>query len=147
MNKTQKGAWLNVVGTLLVLVLALYLTIEIGIRHKFPERIWVFIWAPAFILVTVIGIVLIRRKQSPAEPEADERDKLIQYRAVLAAFVSVWLVLAAESVIPKFIVGPDGSLPVWLLPIINVGLFYIVLLVYSVAVLIQYGRRVKGETS
>lgn len=145
MNKTQKGAWLNVAGTLLVLVSALLLTIQIGIRHRPPERIWIFIWAPFFILFTVIGILFVRKKQSPTEPESDERDKIIQYRAALVAFVSVWLLLAAECVIPKFIVGLDGSIPVWLLPIINVFFMYIVLLVYSVAVMIQYGRGCKGE--
>ena len=145
MNKTQKGAWLNLVGTLLVLASALHLTIQIGVKHKPPERIWILIWGPALILVIIVGIFFIRKKQSPAEPESDERDKLIQYRAVLAAFVSVWLLLAAESLIPKFIVGADGSLPVWLLPIINVCLLYIVLLVYSIAVLIQYGWGRKGE--
>jgi hypothetical protein len=147
MNKTQKGAWLNVVGTLLVLASALHLTIQIGVKHKPPERIWLLIWAPAIILVSIVGLFLIRRKQSPEEPESDERDKLIQYRAVLAAFVSVWLLLAAECLIPKYIIGMDGSLPVWLLPIINVCMLYIVLLVYSIAVLIQYGRGVRGEKS
>jgi len=64
---------------------------------------------------------------------------LIKKKAVLAAFVSVWIILLASSIIPRFIVGPDGAVPIWLLPIINVGVFYIVFLVYSVAVLIQYG--------
>jgi hypothetical protein len=145
MNKTQKGAWLNLVGTLLVLASAVFLTIQIAVKHKLPERVWIF--APVFILATVLGIVFVKRKQSPREPESDERDKLIQYRAVLAAFVSVWLLLAAECVIPKYIIGIDGSLPIWLLPIINVCILYIVLLVYSIAVLVQYGRGVRGEKS
>ena len=143
MNKTQKGAWLNLVGMLLGLAFVIYLIIQIGIRHGLPERIWILIWAPAIIIVTIVGLLFIHKKQSPAEPESDERDKLIQYRAMLAAFVSIWIALAAESVIPKFIVGPDGSLPVWLLPIMNVFLLFIVSLVYSVAVLIQYGWRDK----
>jgi cobalamin synthase len=147
MNKTQKGVWLNLVGTLLVLASALFLTIQIGIRHRLPERIWIFIWALLFILVTVIGIILVCKKQSPAEPESDERDNQIKQRAWVAAFISVWPVFLAASVIPQFFVGLDGSVPVWSLPIVTVLLFYIVLFVYSIAVLIQYGRGAKGEKS
>jgi hypothetical protein len=143
MNKTQKVAWFNAIGILLVLSWVLYLTIQIGVKHRLPERIWILIWGPALILVTIVGIFFIRRKQSPIEPDSDERDKLIQHRAVLAAFVSVWIVLGAECIIPKFFVGSNGSLPIWLIPIINVSVFYIVFLVYSIAVLIQYGWRNK----
>jgi hypothetical protein len=147
MNKTQKGAWLNVITFLFVLVLVVYFIIQMGIRHRLPELIFVLIWVPIFILVMIVGLFFICRKQSPTEPDFDERDRLIEHRAVLAAFVSVWVTLAAESIIPKFIVGSDGSLPVWLLPIMNGCLFIIVWLVYSIAVLVQYGFRGKGEKS
>ena len=145
MNKTQKSAWLNVAGVLLFFAFALYITIQIGVRHKPPERVWLYIWGSAFVLVTSIGIYFFRRKQSLAEPESDERDNLIKHRAVLAAFISVWPLFLTASVIPKFIIGANGSIPVFLLPIVTVCMFYIVLLVYSVAILIQYGRGAKGE--
>ena len=45
----------------------------------------------------------------------------------------------AASVIPQLFVGLDGTIPVWLLPIVTVSLLYPVLLVYSIAVLVQYG--------
>lgn len=112
-----------------------------------PERVWLDIWVLAFMLVTIIGIYFLRRKQSPAEPESDERDNLIKHRAVLAAFISVWLLFLAVSILAKFVVGANGSIPVFLLPIVTVGVFYIVLLVYSIAVLVQYGRGSKGEKS
>src|SRR4030042_2510550 len=140
MNKTQKGAWFNVAGVLLFLPFVFYLIIQIGIRHRLPERFWLYILGPALVLLIVIGMVLFRRKQSPAEPESDERDNQIKQRAVLAAFVSVLLLFLGASVVPQFIVGLDGSIPVWLLPIVNVLLFYIVLFVYSVAILFQSGR-------
>jgi len=147
MNKTQKSAWLNTAGVLLVFAFALYITIQIGVRHRPPERILLCIWVSALVLVAGIGIYFFRRKQSPAEPESDERDNLIKHRAVLAAFVSVWPLFLTASAIPKFIVGASGSIPVFLLPIVTVCIFYFALLVYSVAVLIQYGRIAKGEES
>lgn len=140
MNKTQKGAWLNVTGVLLVLAIVSYLTIQIGIQHRPPEGLVLYIWIPAFIIIIGIGIYFIRRKQSPAEPDSDERDNQIKQKAWIAAFISVWPLFLAASVAPQFFIGLDGSIPVWSLPIVTVGLFYIVLLVYSIAVLIQYGR-------
>ena len=140
MNKTQKGAWYSIVISLLSVALGIDVTVEIVVMRRVPEGFGLFFWVPAFLLITGTAIYFIRRKQSPAEVDSDERDEVIKKRAVLAAFVSVWIVLSALSVIPRFIVGADVSIPVWLLPIMNVGVFLIVFLVYSAAVLIQYGR-------
>lgn len=145
MNKTQKGAWYAIVTSLLVLAMGASITVEIVVMGRVPEGLGRFFWLPAFLLITGIAIYFMRRKQSPAEVDSDERDDLIKKRAMLAAFVSVWVLLLALSVIPRLIVGQDGSVPIWLLPIMNVGVFYIVFLIYSVAVLIQYGRSCKGE--
>jgi hypothetical protein len=60
----------------------------------------------------VISVIWLRRKQSPKEVDSDERDKLIQSRAVLVAFVSVWILLFAVSIIPRLVLGEDGSIPV-----------------------------------
>ena len=139
MNKTQKGSWYAISISLLSLALGIYMIVEIAVLRRSPEGFGRFFWLPAFLLITGIAIFFIRKKQSPVEVDSDERDNLIKKRAVLAAFVSVWIILSAVTIIPRFIVGSDGSVPIWLLPIINIGVFYIVLLVYSVAVLIQYG--------
>jgi len=48
--------------------------------------------------------------------------------------------LIGATVIPWFAIGQDGSIPVYLLPIINFGIFLIVMLTYSTAILVQYGR-------
>ncbi len=145
MNKTQKESWYAISISLLSFALGIYMIVEIAVLRRLPEGFGRFFWLPAFLLITGIAIFFIRKKQSPAEVDSDERDNLIKKRAVLAAFVSVWIILSAVSIVPRFIVGPDGSVPIWLLPIINIGVFYIVLLVYSVAVLVQYGWRIKEK--
>ena len=91
-----------------------------------------------------IPIIFLRKKQSPREVDKDERDSLIEKRAVIAAFVSVWILLFVATIIPRFIVGLDGSIPVWSLAFINIGILLIVLFVYSIAVLVQYGWGGKG---
>jgi hypothetical protein len=43
------------------------------------------------------------------------------------------------------LLGPAGSLPVFLLPLINMGVFSLAVLVYFAAVLVQYRRGDKYE--
>lgn len=111
-------------GTLLCFALGIYIAVEVFILRRLPEGFGRFWGLPAFWLITGIAIIFIRKKQSPAEVDCDERDNFIKRRAVLASFVSVWILLFVSSMIPRFIVGQDGSIPVWMLPIINLGVFF-----------------------
>ncbi|HUS89703.1 MAG TPA: hypothetical protein VMW91_10180, partial [Desulfosporosinus sp.] len=105
----------------------------------------VWIW---FILAFLAGgAALVHWKRRPSDVDFDERDNSVRKNAVLVAFVSLWVLLFIASIIPYSVVGQEGSMPVCLLPIINIGIFLIVMLVYSVAVLVQYGWSVKGEQS
>jgi hypothetical protein len=145
MNRVQKIAWFNLVGTLLCFALGIYIVVEVFILRRLPEGFGRFWGLLAFWLATSIAIIFVRKKQSPAEVDSDERDNFIKKRAVLASFVSVWILLFASSIIPRFIVGPDGSIPVWILPIVNFGVFLFVMLIYSMAILAQYGRGTKEK--
>ena len=145
MNKTQKGAWSNIVGTIFVFVIVSYLIFQIGIQHKPPPRTGMYIVLCSAVLITGISLYFLRKKQSPNEPDSDERDNQIKQRAWIAAFISVWPLFLAASVAPQIWVGLEGSVPVWSLPIVTVFVFYVVLLVYSIAVLIQYSRGGKSN--
>ncbi|MHC4500971.1 MAG: hypothetical protein ACYS9T_04420 [Planctomycetota bacterium] len=144
MNRTQKVAWFNLAGTLLCIAVHIWVVVRLLILNTVPEGFEHFWPALAFVLFVLTSIVLMRRKQSAAEVDSDERDRLIKYKAVVACFVSVWVLLAAATGIPQLVVGVKGSIPVWLLAFINVGVLLIALLVYSAAVLLQYGRGGKG---
>jgi hypothetical protein len=147
MNRSQKIAWFNLVGGLLCVAIHVWVIARVVILKTIPEgfeRFWPF---GLFCLLVVTSIVLLRKKQSPDQVESDERDDLIKRRAVIAGFVSVWVLLAAATAIPQFAVGAKGSIPVWLLAFINLGVLLGTLLVYSVAILVQYGRPGKGEKS
>ena len=147
MNRTQKEAWFGLGGILLSLGIFVWAGVKLFILKTIPEGITRF-WPVLVICVFMAtSIVLLRRKQSPAEVESDERDRLIKYRAVVACFVSVWVLLAAASAIPSFVIGAKGSVPVWLLAFINLGVLLGAFLVYSAAVLLQYGRGTTGLES
>jgi Na+/H+ antiporter NhaC len=145
MNKTQKGTWFCLVIGLLSFALSIQLGVEMSVLKRLPEGFGRFWGLLAFWLVTGIAIIFVRKKQSSGEHDSDERDELIKKRAVQISFVSVWLLLATATLIAALILGEAGSIPVYLLILIILAIFIIVLLIYSVAVLVQYGWRCKGE--
>ena len=140
MNKSQKGAWLGLSGCLICLASFGYIYVYFFILKRKPELIGVLPLLAAYCVTVGVPIFFLRKKQSPREVDRDERDSLIEKKAVIAAFVSVWILLFAATIIPRFFVGVDGSIPVWSLAFINIGILLIVMLVYSIAVLVQYGR-------
>jgi len=144
MNKTQKGAWFTLVITILFLALGLIIFTQMfapGATSTKLIRIWSFV---NLFFMAILGVWL-RIKQSQAEVDFDERDNSIKKNAVLVSFISLWVLLFAASIIPSFVAGDAGSIPVCLLPIINFGVFLIVMLVYSAVVLVQYGRVIKEK--
>lgn len=140
MDRTQKGAWFLLAGAVLCLSGLGITCVAIFVPGNGLVGIGTAkLRAGLIVVCTVVGVVLVHRRQSPAEPEPDERDKALQKNATLACFVSVWASLALASLIPPLVVGNKGPIPVFLLPIINLVILYIAFLVYSVAVLVQYG--------
>jgi hypothetical protein len=138
MNRTQKTAWLNLSGFLMGIILLSYPLITILAFRRLPNRIVVAVLILAFAAQLAWGILVLRRRQSRAEPEADERDKGIMRNAVLISFVSTWLLLAAATLILALVLGEAGSVPVYILTFINFGVFLMAALVYFAAVLVQY---------
>jgi hypothetical protein len=147
MNKTQKTAWFTLgISVLLLAFIAIIFTQMFSAGATSTKLITlVKIWSLVILLFMAVSVVLLRIKQSQAEVDIDERDNSIRRNTVLVSFVSLWLLLIAASIIPAFILGDAGSIPVSFLPIINLSVFLITMLVYSSAVLVQYGR--EGEKS
>jgi len=137
MNKTQKSAWCGLFVTLAFLLLCLFLFIEIAILKKMLLSVNL-LGATLLFGLGVASVIFICKKQSPIEVETDERDKLIQTRAIVVSFISVGALLALTCLILRFIVGISGTVTVWEFTLINFFIFYVALLVYSVAVLVQY---------
>ena len=140
MNKTQKGAWVNLAGCSLCIASFCYIFVQLFILKKLPGLTGLWPMLAVYFVFLLMPIFLLRKKQSPTEVDKDERDRLIEKRAVIAAFVSVWILLFAATIIPRFIVDIDGAIPVWSLSFINVGILLITFVVYSVAIFVQYGR-------
>lgn len=146
MNRTQKTVLCNLVIMLVTILMLAYVFFQLFILKKTPES-FAGRLLPLAVWVLLGGSLLFwaLTRQSPKEVEADERDKLITNRAAMAAFISAWIVLLVVSVIPRFVLGDNGCVPAWSLPLINTGGLLIVTVVYLAAILIQYGRSGDGD--
>ena len=147
MNKTQKSAIYCLSMFSLCITICIYVAIKIYILKSIPGKPSSTFWMVMYFLITVPPLIFLRKKQSPNEPDADERDDLIKKRAVVCSFVSVWILLAITSIAPRFIVGSEASIPAWALPLINLPILLIAMGVYLIAVLVQYGRGDKDGES
>ena len=144
MNKTQKEAIFSLVGSLFGGLLISYMFITLFVFKIWPLIFVAYLAAIVFVVWAMFCFILLRRKQSPAEPDSDERDNLIKQKGMQASIVSIGFLLIIASVVPWLFVGLSGSIPVFFLPFINLGILLIAFVLYNVAVLIQYGRTNKG---
>lgn len=147
MNKTQRRALFTLCISIVLIVFGVIIfrsTFMHGDRTAGVKMVKIWMWL--VLAVSAVGAVFYW-KRSTSEVNNDERDSFIEKNALLTSFASVWILLWVDSLIPILVVGEYGSIPVDLLPIINIGIFLIALLVYSVAVLVQYGWVNKGERS
>jgi hypothetical protein len=139
MNKTQKGAWYALVCFTILLGLVAWWAAQLFVTK---ERLYGgsrYIAMLGYIAALASGWWL-RKKQSKHEPDADERDKMIKKKALSAAAISLGLIVASLLLYMYIAFGPDYLIPVWALAILSFGIGYLVLAIYSVAVLVQYGR-------
>lgn len=144
MNRMQKIAWLFVVTISLAVILS---AIAIGLLYlKFGMPVAQA--GLAFLGIAGLGGFgpLIFKKDKGAVIY-DERDTLINRRAALAGFGASYLLVGLSCMIPFFIFGPKASISVTWLPMIFMGAGLSLFFFHSVAILIQYGWRDKGEKS
>jgi len=146
MNKWQKEARF----TLIVMTLALALSlITVGVLHFAFD----FKWRNATAGFAFIGLMGFSRadpsmfRLKSKKPPLDERDLLIKRKAMIAAYWSFWPIFVLMAMAPFFLYGPNGKVSViYLCWMVFVGMFVVITL-YSIAILNEYGWRDKGEKS
>jgi hypothetical protein len=132
MNRWQKIAWYNVIVIAVTLALTAVLVAFLAFTVGMP-RARAGLGLLGFLGLLGLSPILFRAK--PSEVPFDERDRLINYRAVLAAYSIFWPIITAACMIPWFIIGLSGSVPVWYLPLLLGGIGITLTLVHSVAIL------------
>ena len=135
MNKTQKSAIVGLVLSLLLLASVIAGMTATPTRSAISARFFLFL---ATFVVCAFSTIFLYRKQSLAEPAFDERDILIKQKATMYSFISLWLILIAACITVVTILGFEGSVPVYILPVSVLLMLVIAGIVYFVSVLVQY---------
>jgi len=146
MNKWQKQARFTLIVTGLALVLSLT---TVGILRFVFDFNWYSATA-GFAFISLMGLSrvdpsMIRIKSK--KPRLDERDLLIKQKAMIAAYWGFWPIFVLMAMAPFFVHGPDGKVSVtYLCGMVFAGMF-VVMTLYSIAILNEYGWKDKGEKS
>ncbi len=144
MNRWQKIAWFNLIvivaGSVISVIAAGTLPPEERLMP--PNRVTVVI----IISFVLVGMSKTIFRKSDKEVDFDERDGQIHRRADLFGWTGLGLGMAATIMVCYFAVGPRGSFPPLVLPVIPLVGVGLKIIVESVAAPIQYGWA-KGEKS
>jgi cbb3-type cytochrome oxidase subunit 3 len=150
MNKSQKFALFLIAFILLSITLIAIVLIPIFFFGRcmpllFFGRCIGYI-APAILLAVYIGgLFWATRKQSKDEVETDEMDVAIQKMAAIISFASILIVVGVLLIIANLVWGLNAAVPLWVLMLSFGALVPIVLVVWSIAILVQYGRKEKNH--
>jgi len=146
MNKSQE-AWIwFILGTACWLIpggVAVFIVYDRGMSFRPLFMLAsIAVWGGLFWLFPFISSKIRKGKKKVS---FDERDQLIHKKAVMAAYVVLWLYFVAACVIPWWLVGPYGSISVNVMPLTLLGGLAIFTLVQNLATLIQYGWKGKDN--
>ena len=98
MNRTQKNTWFALVESIFSLSVLGIIFIRIFWIPKPSHWESIHLLWPIVAAALVFALFFVRRKkQSPIEPENDERDRQIQQRAVITSYISIWLFLLSRQ--------------------------------------------------
>jgi hypothetical protein len=142
MNRFQKIAWFNLaVITATILITSTAIAIEIHMRgYSTIGPLCVMI-----LLLLKATPFLFKKPQGQSGVVCDERDHFIRNRAASFAYTTFWYVFFLLCFLLWFIIGPENSVPTIALPLMAFGGALFIKTVASVAILVQYGWRDKGE--
>jgi hypothetical protein len=79
-------------------------------------------------------------KKDKGAVDFDERDVLINMRSAIAGFGCSFMFVGLACMVPFFVFGPNASMQIFWLPLIFAGAGFMVYIVHSVAILVQYGK-------
>jgi len=138
MNKAQKEAWFGLfLGVPLILIpsgVCVLISYDRGV--SFAPLLMLAYLASMSFLPWLFSLFAYRNKK---QVTYDERDQLIEKRATLTSYFFFWLYFVIALIIPWWVTGSEGSVPVITLPIILIGGLSIFVFIRSLTTLILYG--------
>jgi hypothetical protein len=144
MNRVQKIAWFFVITISLSFVLSCIAVAILYVKVGMPKALLGF---SLMGLAGLGGLSPIIFGKDKGKVTFDERDKLIKNMAALVSFAASYLFVGLACMIPFSILGPEATISVKWLPGVCGGGLFVAFSAWSVAILVQYGWRGKGEKS
>lgn len=139
MNRTQKSAWFGLVVPSFPVVWFIFTGIFLN------NLSLTLIPIVCFLLMTpVVMFIVLGKKQSPGEVASDERDYMIRSKALLAGFVSVFVMLIFLCSVMILASNDETQVNAYISIPLSVLTFLIAIAVYSAAILLQYGKGGQG---
>lgn len=135
MNRTQKAAWFGLVVP--CFPVAWFLCVGILTNRALLMALPMVIF---LLIAPVVMFFVIGKKQSPAEVASDERDYMIRTKALLAGFISVFIMLIFLCSVMILAANDEAMVNAYMSIPLSVLIFLISIAVYSVAILVQYGK-------
>ena len=141
MNEAKAGSWLYFfIGLACFLIpggVAVFIVYDKGVSFM-PVFMFavIVIWGGLFWLFPFIEK---KSRKGQNQINFDERDQLIHKKAVMVAYVVLWIYFVAACVIAWCIVGPNGTVSVNVMPLTLLGGLIIFTSVQGMASVIQYG--------
>ena len=147
MNKSQKNSMVALV--MIVLLLLNCVSIPFAWFNETPIlKLSPLVFFALTYLVMGLSVIFLRRKQNPTEVDYDERDTIIRQKAIFVSYITLWTLVLISCTVPVALyergVISRMSILINMLPVVLFLMFVIVILVYSLTVLIQYGWRNKS---
>ena len=155
MNRAQKIAWSCLITVSISLILGIIAVVIFYLIFGMPKALAGFalmsIGLPGvFVLIGIGGLEALFRlifKKGQGKVRFDERDQLFYMRAWFLGYSASYLFFVIVCMTTWFIYGPKGTISVNMLPLTVIGGFMALALVYSIAILAQYGWTGKGGKS
>jgi hypothetical protein len=144
MNRVQKIAWYQ----LIVIISGLVITgaVVAFVVHTKGSK-YVHFGLMPLLLLAFVHFDRVFFPLKAGKIAFDERDDMIRKKAVTVAYTVFWVAFIFGCISPLLVLGPKASISVSVLPLMLFCAAIVIRIVWSVAVLIQYGRGGKGERS
>lgn len=140
MNRLEKRAWATLCGIILCVIIA-----GPGIWWMVRANIKGLAASILFLTSGLISGLITHRQNVKSWAQLDEREKMISHRAGALSSGVFILFLYCASFAVFLIVGANSPVPAYLLPVLFLSGLFLMISVYSAAILVQFARERDNE--
>ena len=134
MNRVLKYAWYQLIVIIAATIFTAVTLLIVSLYFRGKE----FSAVIPFFLFAFVHFYRVIFPLKPGEIAFDERDVNIKNRATRISFAIFWYVFALSCLIPILVVG-NGSIHVMYLGGVLLGAAILIRIMWSIAVIVQYG--------